>query len=206
MINQNLVRCIAAALSFLLFISCKTKQVVTDNSFSQDLPGLKSALASHEAVSPKAGPQFTGREVQLELAVPCFTRYEKMMNAHGFVAKPNGTVTIKVPQEPITTAVSYDGEKMLEWMNRMMKAFPGTDPADIGFLMMPGHLDEDFLKAVQEDPADWKYKLNRTSIFIVPVKKSEGLQVNQMIRKFRSGSMIAALQGRTVWELGGVQP
>lgn len=206
--NQNQLRCFAAALALLLFISCKTKQAATYNSFADGYAksGKISTHKEQSPASPTAGPQFTGREVRFEYGVPCFKRYEDMMKAHAFVASPKGEVTITVKEELITTAVSYDGERMLEWMQRMLKAFPGKEPKDIGFLMMPGHLDEAFLKAVDEDPAQWPFKLNRTSIFIVPVVKSESINFKKMIRKFRSGMVSEPFQGPTMWELGGVQP
>lgn len=210
--NQNHLRCLAAAIAFVLFISCKTKQAVADNTFSDGYAKASKiklthpANSDHRSGSPSSGPQFTGREVRFEYSVPCFQRYEAMMKAHAYVVSPKGEVTITVKEEPLTTAVSYDGERLIEWMQRMLKAFPGNEPKDIGFLMMPGHLDETFLKEVGEDPAEWKYKLNRTSIFIVPVIKSEGLKFKQLVKHFRSEMVSPFFQGPTVWELGGVQP
>lgn len=203
--NQNQLRCLGAAFAFLLFTSCKTSQVAIDTTYASGQPKIKPAIATN---APKGGPQFTGREVRAEFAIPCFRRYVEIMNAHGFVTNPSGKVTLKVDEEMITTSVSYDGEPMIEWMQRMLKAFPGAEPKDIGFLMMPGHLDEKFLSEVGEDPANWQYKLNRVSIFIVPVLKSEGAQFKQMIRGlYKNLSLPAGFQNRPpVWELGGVQP
>lgn len=203
--NQNQLRCLSAAFALLLFSSCKVRQVSIHNTHDIPQPKIKPAAVN---TSPKGGPQFTGREVRAEFAIPCFRRYVELMNAHGFVTSPKGKVTLHVEEEMITTSVSYDGEPMIEWMQRMLKAFPGTEPKDIGFLMVPGHLDEKFLTEVGEDPANWPYKLNRVSIFMVPVRKSEGAQFRQMVRGlFKSVSIPASFQnGPPMWELGGVQP
>lgn len=203
--NQNQLRCLAAAFALFLFTSCKTGQLSTDNSYTTAQPKTKPATQGN---LPKGGPQFTGREVRADFAIPCFKRYVEIMNAHGFVTNPNGKVTLKVEEEMITTSVSYDGLPLIEWMQRMLKYFPGAEPKDIGFLMVPGHLDEKFLSDVGEDPANWQYKLNRVSIFIVPVIKSEGAQFKRMVNSlYKSTSIPAAFQnGPPVWELGGVQP
>lgn len=203
--NQNQLRCLVAAFAFFLFTSCKTSQVAIDNTYASAQPKITSTTAS---TPPKGGPQFTGREVRADLAIPCFMRYVDIMNAHGFVTNPSGKVILKVEEEMITTSVSYDGEPMVQWMQKMLKAFPGAEPKDIGFLMVPGHLDEKFLSEVGEDPANWQYKLNRVSIFIVPVLKSEGAQFKQMLRGlYKNSALPEVFQNRPpVWELGGLQP
>lgn len=204
--NQNKLCCLLAALTLFLFTSCKTKQVVIDDTFASDYAKTKTITRSTNET--KGGPQFTGREVRPEFAIPCFKRYVEIMNEHGFVTNPKGKVTLNVNEEMITTSVSYDAEPMMEWMHRMMKAFPGTEPKDIGFLMVPGHLNEQFLKEVGEDPVNWPYKLNRISIFIVAVRKSEGDQFKKLIRNLGKGSSLPASfqNGPPMWELGGVQP
>lgn len=203
--NRNQLRCFTAAIALFLFTSCKTGQLSIDNAYPPAQPKNKPVTTGK---TPKAGPQFTGREVKAEFAIPCFKRYVDIMNAHGFVANPSGKVTFKVEEEMITTSVSYDGLPMIEWMQRMLKYFPGAEPKDIGFLMVPGHLDEKFLTEVGEDPANWQYKLNRVSIFIVPVIKSEGAQFKRMLNSlYKSATVPATFQnGPPVWELGGVQP
>ncbi|MGN6420381.1 MAG: hypothetical protein ACTHMC_22930 [Pseudobacter sp.] len=203
--NQNQLHCFVAAIALFLFISCKTGQLTNDNTYTPVQPKNKPVSSDN---LPKGGPQFTGREVRAEFAIPCFKRYAEIMNAHGFVTSPSGKVTFTVEEEMITTSVSYDGLPMIEWMQRMLKYFPGAEPKDIGFLMVPGHLDEKFLTEVGEDPANWQYKLNRVSIFIVPVIKSQGAQFRRMLSGlYKTATVPAAFQnGPPVWELGGVQP
>lgn len=204
--NQTKLCCLLAAFTLFLFTSCKTKQVVIDDTYPPAYAKTKTVL--HNTNEAKGGPQFTGREVRPEFAIPCFKRYVQIMNAHGFVTNPKGKVKLYVKEEMITTSVSYDAEPMMEWMHRMLKAFPDTEPKDIGFLMVPGHLDEQFLKEAGEDPINWPYKLNRISIFIVAVKKSESGQFKQLIRTMGNGTSLPARfqNGPPMWELGGVQP
>lgn len=195
--NQSHLRCLLAALAFLLFISCKTKQLAADAGRN---PGKRTAITGTDN-----GPQFTGREVSIDDARPCIELYNKIMAEHGFVLDPKGVVTLKVMQRKLTTNVTFDGERMIEWMQRMLKAFPGEPADNIGFRVYPGYVDAAFLKRVGEDAANWPYRENRISIFVVPAVKNQPSPVNLTRRSHKAGP--AEFQGGpTMWELGGVEP
>ncbi|NML20087.1 hypothetical protein HHL16_04335 [Pseudoflavitalea sp. G-6-1-2] len=199
--NQSHLRCIFAALTFFLFISCKTKQLAADASRS--LNNKKSSVLTGAAADN--GPQFTGREVPLDDARPCIELYNQIMAEHGFVLDPKGKVTLEVMQRKITTNVTFDGERMIEWMQRMLKAFPGEPASNIGFRVYPGYVDQAFLKRVGEDPANWPFRENRISIFVVPSVKNQPSPLNLAMRNHKAGP--ADMQTKpTVYELGGVEP